>query len=76
MQSHWLRMHEIRTLDIQCQFVNVSSDRRSQFIIHVFSFRLNIIAKQLVVDVRIMLYRAAEPLKSVALSNLTNVLIG
>ena len=54
MQSHLLRMHEIFTLGIQCHFDNVSLKRLkrlSQFITHLSNFRLNIIAKQLVVDV-------------------------
>ena len=41
-------------LDIQCHFVNVSMKHlkwSSQFIIHLSSFRLNIITKQLVIDV-------------------------
>ena len=50
-------MHELVTFDIQCQFVNVSLKhlkRSLQFIIiHMFdNFRLNIGAKQLVVDVK------------------------
>ena len=54
MQSHLLGMLEFFTFDIQCQFVNVSLKRlkRSlQFIINLSNFRLNIEAKQLVVDV-------------------------
>ena len=77
MQSHMPWMHDFFTLDIHFQFVNVSLKhlkRSSQFIIHLFSFRLNIGAKQLVIDVKDN--RASKPLKSVALSNSTNVSIG
>ena len=54
MQSRLSRMHEFFMLDIKCQFVDVllkRLKRSSQFIIHMSSFRLNIGAKQLVVDV-------------------------
>ena len=55
MQSRLLWMCEFFTLDIQCQFVNVSSKRLKwllQFIIYLVSdFRLNIGAKQSVVNV-------------------------
>ena len=54
MQSHLLRMHEFFTLDIQCQFVNVLLKRLeqpSQFIVHMSSFYLKIVAKQMVVNV-------------------------
>ena len=54
MQSHLPRMHEFFTLDIQCQFVNVSLKclkQSSQFIMHLVSFHLNIGEKQPVVDV-------------------------
>ena len=54
MQSHLLRMHEFFTLDIQCQFVNVLLKRLeqpSQFIVHMSSFCLKIVAKQMVVNV-------------------------
>ena len=46
-------MHEFFMLDIQCQFTNVLLERlkwSSQFIIHLSSFRLNIEAKQLVIN--------------------------
>ena len=55
MHSQFLRMHDFFTLDIQCQFVNIllkRLKRLSHFIIHVSSVRLNIKAKQLVVDVK------------------------
>lgn len=48
------RMHDFLTLDIQCLFVNVSLERikqTSQLIMHLSNFRLNIGAKQLVIDV-------------------------
>ena len=72
MQSHLPRMHEFFELDIKCLFVNVSLKRlkrSSHFIIHLFSFRLNIGAKQSNWSSmsRIMLCRASKPLKSVAL---------
>ena len=51
MQSHLPRMHEFFKLDIQCQFVNVSLKRSSPFIVHLSNFRLNIGAKQLVINV-------------------------
>jgi len=54
MHSRLSRMHEFFMLDIKCQFVDVllkRLKRSSQFIIHMSSFRLNIGAKQLVVDV-------------------------
>ena len=44
------------TLDIQCQFVNVSLKllkQLLQFIIHMSNYHLNIGAKQLVVDVEV-----------------------
>ena len=47
-------MHEIFMFDIECQFVDVSLkrlQRLSQFTIHLSSFRLNVGAKQLVVNV-------------------------
>ena len=65
------------TPDIHCQFVNVSLKRLkrlSQFTVHLSNFRWNIGAEQLVVDVKDS--RASKPLKSVALSDSTNVLIG
>ena len=56
MQSHLLRTHELFMVDIDCLFVwGVSLkrlERSSQFIIHVCNIRLNIGAKQLVVDVK------------------------
>ena len=70
-------MHELFTLNIHCQFVNVSLKRlkrSSQSIIHLSSFHLNIGAKQLVIDVENII--ASKPLKSVALSDSTNVSIG
>ena len=70
-------MQGFLTLDIHCRFVNVLPKRlkqSSRFIIHLSSFRLNIGAKQLVVDVKDG--RASKPLKSVALSDSTNVSIG
>ena len=54
MQSHLPRMHEFFTIIIQCQFINVPLKHLKQslqFIIHMFNFRLNIRAKQLVVNV-------------------------
>ena len=48
-------MPEFFTLDIQFQFVYVLLKRLKwslQFIIHLFSFRLNIGAKQLVIDAK------------------------
>ena len=66
--------------DVQCQFVDVSLkhlEQLAQFIIHLSGFRLNSIAKQLVVDVEDKkLCRASKPLKSVAFSNSANVSIG
>ena len=62
-------MHQFCTLDIHGQFVNVSLKclkRSSQFIIHMSSFRSNIGAKQLVINVKVS--RASKSLKSVALS--------
>ena len=47
MQSHLPRMHESFTLDIQCQFVNVSRKhlkRSSQLIIHLSNFYLGVLA--------------------------------
>ena len=70
-------MHEFFTLDIHCQFVSVSLKclkRSSEFIIHLSNFRLNVGAKQLVVDVKVS--RASKPLKLVALSYSANVSIG
>ena len=78
MHSYLTWMHEIFTLYIHSQFVNVSLKRlkrSSQFIIHMLSFCLNIGAKQLVVDVNLD-NDASKPLKSIALSNSRNVPIG
>ena len=47
MHSHLLQMYEFFMLDIECQFVTVSLKRLKQ----LFTFHLNIVAKQLVVDV-------------------------
>ena len=77
MQSNLSQMHEFCMLDIRCRFVNVSLKRlkrSSQFIIHMSSFRSNIGAKQLVVNVKDS--RASKSLKLVALSDSANVSIG
>ena len=69
-------MCDFSILDTDCQFVSISLKRlkrSSQFIMHLSNFRLNIGAKQLVVDVKDS--RASKPLKLVALSNSTNVSI-
>ena len=77
MQSHLPWMHVIFMFDIHCQFVNISLKRlkpSSQFIIHLSNFRLNIGAKQLVIDVKDT--RVSKPLKSVALPDSANASIG
>ena len=71
MNSHLLQKHEFSTLNIQCQFVNVSLKclkRLPDFVIHMSSFRLNNGAKQSVVDVKDK-ELASKPMKSLALSH-------
>ena len=54
MQSDLPQMHDFFMLDIECEFVNVSLKclkRSSLFTVNLSNFRLNVGAKQLVVDV-------------------------
>ena len=68
-------MHNIDTLDIQCQFVNVSNNCCSSLYKCSGSVWISEQRNKLSIS-RIVLCTTSKPLKSVALSNVANVSIG